>query len=87
MGKIKIEYLCEKDFLIFHVYNNGSRFDKERAEQILNTPGKGYGLYNIRERIRMYYDGECGITGHITENGMVCFTIKIRKQISEKLFI
>lgn len=87
MGKIKIEYLCEKDFLIFRVYNNGSRFDKERAEQILNTPGKGYGLYNIRERIRMYYDGECGITGHITENGMVCFTIKIRKQISEKLFI
>ncbi len=84
-GKIKIEYLCEEKFLVFNVYNNGARLGKEEIEQILSTPGKGYGLYNIRERIRMYYDEECGIFNRITKDGMVYFSIKIRKQISEKL--
>ena len=82
-GKIKIEYLCEEEFLVFNVYNNGSRLSEEEVEKILSTPGKGYGIYNIRERIRMYYDEECGLFSHVTEEGLVCFTIKIRKTIKE----
>lgn len=31
----------------------------------------------------MYYDEECGIFSHLTEEGLVCFTIKIRKMIKE----
>ena len=82
-GKIRIEYLCEEEFLVFNVYNNGSRLSEEEVEKILSTPGKGYGIYNIRERIRMYYDEECGLFSHVTEEGLVCFTIKIRKTIKE----
>lgn len=82
-GKIRIEYLCEEDFLVFHVYNNGGKLSEEEVEKILSTPGKGYGIYNIRERIRMYYDEECGLFSHVTEEGLVCFTIKIRKTIKE----
>lgn len=82
-GKIRIEYLCEEDFLVFHVYNNGGKLSEEEVEKILSTPGKGYGIYNIRERIRMYYDEECGLFSHLTEDGLVCFTIKIRKMIKE----
>lgn len=55
-GKIKIEYIYGEEFLEFHVYNNGPKVVGEELERILNTPGKGYGIYNIRERIRMYYD-------------------------------
>lgn len=83
-GRIRIEYLCEEEFLIFNVYNNGSKLSEEEVQKILSTPGKGYGIYNIRERIRMYYDEECGIFSHITEEGLVCFTIKIRKIIKEE---
>lgn len=82
-GKIRIEYLCEEDFLVFHVYNNGGKLSEEEVEKILSTPGKGYGIYNIRERIGMYYDEECGLFSHVTEEGLVCFTIKIRKTIKE----
>ena len=82
-GKIRIEYLCEEDFLVFHVCNNGGKLSEEEVEKILSTPGKGYGIYNIRERIRMYYDEECGLFSHVTEEGLVCFTIKIRKTIKE----
>ena len=82
-GKIRIEYLCEEEFLVFNVYNNGSRLSEEEVEKILSTPGKGYGIYNIRERIRMYYDEECGLFSHVTEEGLVCFTIKVRKTIKE----
>lgn len=82
-GRIKIEYLCEEEFLVFNVYNNGGKLSEEEVQKILSTPGKGYGIYNIQERIRMYYDEECGIFSHLTEEGLVCFTIKIRKMIKE----
>ncbi len=58
-GKIKIEYIYGEEFLeIFYVQDNGPKVVGEELERILNTPGKGYGIYNIRERIRMYYDEE-----------------------------
>ena len=71
------------DFVLFgfNVYNNGGKLSEEEVQKILSTPGKGYGIYNIQERIRMYYDEECGIFSHLTEEGLVCFTIKIRKMI------
>ena len=83
-GKIKIEYIYGEEFLEFHVYNNGPKVVGEELERILNTPGKGYGIYNIRERIRMYYDEECGLYSSTTDEGMVCFSIKIRKEIENK---
>lgn len=83
-GKIKIEYIYGEEFLVFHVYNNGLQVDKGELEKILNTPGKGYGIYNIRERIRMYYDEECGLYSSITDDGMICFSVKIRKVIENK---
>lgn len=83
-GKIKVEYIYGEEFLEFHVYNNGPKVVGEELERILNTPGKGYGIYNIRERIRMYYDEECGLYSSTTDEGMVCFSIKIRKEIENK---
>ena len=41
--------------------------------------GQGYGIYNIQERIRMYYDEECGVSGSVPEEGMVCFSIKLKE--------
>ena len=81
IGFIKVQYICEEEFLVFHIYNNGPDMEENKLDEILNTPGKGYGIYNIQERIRIYYDQECGVSHHITEEGLVCFTVKIRKEI------
>lgn len=79
-GYIKIEFKCQEEFLVFNIYNNGPVIDKERLESILTAPGKGYGLYNIQERIAMYYDKECGVSASTGEDMLICFTVRIRKE-------
>ncbi len=82
-GKIIIRYNLEGDYLIFEIMNNGPSLSNEEAERLLNTPGKGYGLHNIRERVKMYYgsDPNCGIFGGLASNGMVCFTVKLKQEM------
>lgn len=80
-GIIQIQYKCEKEELIFAVYNNGPKISEGELQRILNTPGKGYGLYNIRERIRMYYGEGYGIESSITQDGRVCFAIRIKNNL------
>lgn len=85
-GLVRVEYACEGGFLLFQIYNNGPPTEDEEIRKILATPGKGYGLYNIQERIRMYYGEGCGISGHLADNGLVCFTVRLKDHIeaSEK---
>lgn len=85
-GHIVIRYVLEDDYIIFEIMNNGPALDSEEAERLLNTPGKGYGLHNIRERVKMYYgsDGSCGIYGGLAENGMVSFTVKLKREMDRK---
>ena len=79
-GFVRIEYKCDEEYLIFNIYNNGPAVEKEVIEKILTTPGKGYGIYNIRERIRMYYkDVNCGLFAGVTEDHLVCFTVRLGK--------
>lgn len=80
-GLIRVEYAPEEEFLIFHIYNNGPRLDEEDLQKVLNEPGKGYGIYNIQERICMYYGEECGVSAGVSADGLICFTIKIKKEI------
>ncbi len=81
-GKIIIRYMLQDEYILFEIMNNGPALNAEEAEKLLNTPGKGYGLHNIRERVKMYYGSEeCGIFGGLAENGMVCFTVKLKQKI------
>lgn len=84
-GFIRVEYAPQGEFLLFHIYNNGPRMEEKELQRILNEPGKGYGIYNIQERIRMYYNEECGVYVKVTEEGLVCFTIKILRQIIDRI--
>lgn len=85
-GRIMIRYALEENHIIFEIMNNGPALNSEEAERLLNTPGKGYGLHNIRERVKMYYgsDKDCGIFGGLAENGMVCFTVKLNREMDSK---
>lgn len=84
-GLIIIQYFCEDNYITFKIFNNGPKVDKETIEKIITTPGKGYGIYNIRERIRMYYeDTEAGLFPSVTEDNMVCFTVRLGKEPNKK---
>lgn len=86
LGKIVIRYGLEGEYIVFEIMNNGPPLSFEEAERLLNTPGKGYGLHNIRERVKMYYgsDKACGIFGGLAENGMVSFVVKLKKEADIK---
>lgn len=80
-GKIIIEFLHEGDYLVFHIYNNGPLIPFGEISQLMERQGRGYGIHNIVERIRLYYDGSCGMSVHVTENLYTCFTIRIYDQL------
>lgn len=83
-GQIKIEFTQDCKFLMFHIYNNGPRMDMKMLDSILNTPSKGYGIFNIQERIALYYGEECGLSADITNLGYTCFTVRIFKDHMSK---
>lgn len=83
-GYVKIEYYREEQFLIFKVYNNGPSLQPEEINRIKTVPKGGYGIHNIQERIRMYYDDEaCGLFGDVTAEGLVCFTIRLKDTMKD----
>ncbi|MEG0216127.1 MAG: histidine kinase, partial [Hungatella sp.] len=84
-GLLVIEYETEENYLIFRILNNGPQIELERLEKILNTPGKGYGIFNIQERIRIYYGADCGLYADIDEDGYTRFTVKILRELDMSL--
>lgn len=79
-GLLIIRFHIEGEYLVFQIINSGPPIDKERLNDVLYRPGKGYGIYNIRERIRIYYGDDCGLSGEMTTEGYTCFTVRIYHQ-------
>lgn len=82
-GKIIIEFIYKDNFLLFHIYNNGPLIQTEEIDKLLKKQEKGYGIHNIIERIRLYYDENCGISARVTDQMYTCFTIRIYDEINE----
>lgn len=78
-GKIIIQCLLDGDFLVFHIKNNGPVIQENAIQNAMMQPGKGYGIYNIRERISLYYGETCGLSAEIGPDGYTCFTVRILK--------
>lgn len=79
-GLVVIEFCKEGRELVFSVCNNGPVMDVGMLEDILERPGKGYGIYNIQQRIAIYYGEGCGLSVKITEEGYTCFTVRIKEK-------
>lgn len=84
-GLVRVEYREEASFLVFAIYNNGPRLAEAQMQKLPDTPGRGYGLYNIQERIHMYYDEACGVSSGVSADGLICFTLRIRREIADRL--
>lgn len=78
-GRIVISCCTQEQYLLFTIKNNGPEISRQKAEESLQRPGKRYGIYNIQERIDLYYGGECGLTAGVDESGYTYFTVKILK--------
>ena len=81
-GFVQVCFEHTQASLIFSVINNGPGMDRDRIDALLNTPGKGYGLYNIQERIHLFYsDASCGVFGDVLPNGMVRFRVILKDRV------
>ena len=78
-GRLIIRCYTEDKYLFFQIKNNGPQIEREKAQQALNLPGKRYGLFNIQERIQLYYMEDCGIEADIDDDGFTSFTVRILK--------
>ena len=83
-GHIRIECRGEDEFIVFSVINNGGAIDLQKVAEVMRTPGTGYGIYNICERIELYYGPGSGLFPSITEDGETCFTLKLNRTLEKE---
>ena len=83
-GHIRIECRGEDEFIVFRVINNGGAIDLQQVAEVMRTPGTGYGIYNICERIELYYGSGSGLFPSITEDGETCFTLKLNRTLEKE---
>lgn len=81
-GVIRIAFREQGDYIFFTVRNNGPKVELKELEAVIDRPGKGYGIFNIKERIALYYGDGCGLFASVTPEGETCFTVKINKNVS-----
>ncbi|MCE1254919.1 MAG: sensor histidine kinase [Anaerolineae bacterium] len=86
-GKIWINGWLENDFLVFTVRDNGVGMEPQKLNELRemlcgNHPFSenkhGFGLYNIKERIKLYYMDDCGITINSTPGQGTIITLRIK---------
>lgn len=81
-GIINIKAYTEGEFLYFSVSDNGIGLKGNILES--EKERRGYGIYNVNERIRLCYGNECGITYEETPGGGTTAVVKIKKYINEE---
>lgn len=82
-GELIIECSLDGEHLLFCIKNNGPKIQEEVLKNSLSKPGKGYGIYNIKERIDLYYGAGCGLDAYVDDSGYTCFTVRIKKYCTE----
>jgi two-component system sensor histidine kinase YesM len=81
-GIIVIEAVKEEEDIIFTISDNGVGMDKETIEKVLSNLPSGkegsYGLYNVNERIKLYFGQEYGIVLQSEKGSGTKVQIKIK---------
>ena len=66
----------EGDGLVFTVFNTGQPIDPQAVDSALRKKTRGYGLYNVDERLRLLFGPAYGVTVAPVEGGTLC-TVRI----------
>lgn len=88
-GTLHITAFSEADDVYIKVTDNGVGMTTDMAQKLLNEPsanvlGGGYGIYNVQQRIQVYYGKHYGLTiDSVPEKGTTV-TVKMPKVLPEK---
>ena len=73
-GQIVIKVYAESDMLYIDVYDDGVGMSSEQRDQLNDKlkhreKGDGFGLFNVNERLVMYFGHNCGVRLYESKNG------------------
>lgn len=81
-GILSIRAFPQDDCICICVTDNGVGMPPEKIEKLLSAPsasvlGHGYGVYNVQQRVQVYYGKEYGLQVHSTVGQGTSITLKI----------
>lgn len=79
-GQIIISAYEEDSDILFDIFDNGPGLSEEEAKSILESSSKGYGVKNVNDRLKLFFDDTYGITFTSSPDGLTV-TIRIPKYI------
>ena len=84
-------FLQDEDYICFQIKDNGVGIPTKRLEEIQNrlneeksTSESSYGLYNIHQRIKLFYGSNCGLSISINKYGGTTISIRILRLSCEE---
>ena len=89
-GILRISTVSEDDCICLQITDNGVGMSPEDAEKLLTAPsasvsGHGYGIYNVQQRIQLYYGKEYGLKINSTIGVGTTVTLRIPAIPSDEL--
>ena len=61
-GFIKINCTLSEGCIIISVFDNGPGFCESKINSVFSTPSASYGLFNVNERIHLYFGSSYGLS-------------------------
>ncbi|HPT79474.1 MAG TPA: sensor histidine kinase [Candidatus Atribacteria bacterium] len=78
-GRITITLAEQDENIIIKIADNGPGMDKDTVASILGRKRKGYGLYNVDKRLKLFFDDRYGLAFEETPGGGTTVVITIPK--------
>ena len=82
-GEIIISAYEKDDDILFDIFDNGPGLSDEEIMAILESDSKGYGVKNVNDRLKLFFDDTYGITFTSVPGGLTV-TIRVPKYIELK---
>lgn len=91
-GTICVRARMERNDIIFEIQDDGVGMTSEQMESALTeaTSGKqggGYGIYNVQQRIEVYYGKGYGISFQSKVSEGTCVTLRIPQETKERTYV
>ncbi|MBQ4641161.1 MAG: histidine kinase [Oscillospiraceae bacterium] len=88
-GVLLIQAFPEEDTICIRIIDNGVGMPPESIEKLLTTPsasvcGHGYGIYNVQQRVQVYYGPQYGLQIESTVNQGTTVTLRIPATLSDQ---
>jgi two-component system sensor histidine kinase YesM len=79
-GALRIEARCSRREIRFLVCDNGAGMDAQRLASLFSETKGGYGLFNVRERIRLFFGDPYGVQVESSPGGGTRVSVNIPAQ-------